>query len=63
MKEERFAISNQEMDFYVEQAKQMRAQEISRIMGQLFRLPQRLVTGATDKATAGLANANVNQSA
>ncbi|MFK7854186.1 MAG: hypothetical protein AB8B79_08745 [Granulosicoccus sp.] len=63
MKEDRFAISNQKLDFYVAQAKQLRAQEISRIFGQLFRLPQRLVRGATDKATAGLANTNVNQSA
>lgn len=63
MKEERFAISNQEMDFYIEQAKQMRAQEISRIVGQIFRLPQRVVRGATDKAAAGLANTTVNQSA
>ena len=44
MKEERFNISNQQINQYVLEARVLRSQAISRLTGQVFRAPVRLIS-------------------
>jgi hypothetical protein len=43
MKEERINISNEQMKFYIQEAHVLRSQEVSRLTGQFFRAPIRLL--------------------
>lgn len=43
MKEERLNISNEQINQYVLQARLLRSREISRLAGQFFRAPIRLI--------------------
>ena len=64
MKEERLSISPQELDLYIAKAKQLRDQEIARISGQLFKVPQRLMQRVSNKANQAInLDSNAKQSA
>ncbi len=54
MKEERLSIGSKELDLYIAKAKQLRGQEVSRIAGLVFRLPQRLILRALKKTNQAI---------
>jgi hypothetical protein len=47
MKEERFNISNEQVNQYLREARVLRSKEVLRLTGQLFRAPLRLVSRFT----------------